>query len=302
MPELPEVETVRRILHPVIVGQAIQGITLGTFPEVIGSTMEGLDPVALLIGQSFTDTSRRGKYLILHLDNGLYLIVHLRMTGRLLLIPSIDPPVRFQYVAIHLGNGLDLRFGDQRKFGRLILSTPDDVTQLDRRLGPEPFASSLNASTLRAVLANRPGKIKNALLDQGVIAGLGNIYVDEALYRARIHPERPSNTLAVDELKRVLRAVRLVLNQSLARQGTTFSSFENPYGEQGTNASFLRAYGRASAGGLCLRCGAPMERIVVGGRGTTFCPRCQVNRIPSPNPQELDGESSSTRLPNGSNS
>jgi len=300
MPELPEVETVRRILHPGIVGQAIQGVTLGTFEEVIDSTIEGVDPVASLVGQTFTDTRRRGKYLILQLDGGLFLIVHLRMTGRLLLVPTEDPSVRFEYIAIHLGNGLDIRFGDQRKFGRLILSTPDDVARLDRKLGPDPFASSLKAGSLHDVLARRPGRIKNALLDQTVIAGLGNIYVDEALYRARIHPLRPSNSLTIEELKRVLQAVRVVLNQSLERQGTTFSTFENPYGEPGTNASFLRAYGRSANGGLCLRCGIPMERIVVGGRGTTFCPRCQVYRLPSEELQAPEAQSNSSRLPNGS--
>lgn len=301
MPELPEVETVRRILQPGIVGQSITGVTVGNFPGVIASTMESVDPVASLIGRTFLDTSRRGKYLILHLDDGLYLVVHLRMTGRLLLVPTTDPPVRFEHIALHLLNDMDIRFGDQRKFGRLVLSTQDDVNHLDQRLGPEPFASWLTASSLEKVLSRRPGKIKNALLDQGVIAGLGNIYVDEALYRARIHPERRSNSLTFDELKRVLRAVRLVLNQSLERQGTTFSSFENPYGEPGTNAEFLKAYGRAREGGRCLRCGTPLERIVVGGRGTTFCPRCQVNQLPSPAmTQEPEGDSSSTRLPNGS--
>lgn len=295
MPELPEVETVRRILHPGIVGQTIQDVRIGTFPDVIGATIDGVDPSASLVGLPFTDTSRRGKYLILHLDDHLYLIVHLRMTGRLLLVPSGDPPVRFEHAALQLSNGIDIRFGDQRKFGRLMLSTEDDVARLDRALGPEPFASSLNAASLRGVLVRRPGKIKNALLDQRVIAGLGNIYVDEALYRARIHPERPSNSLTLDELKRVVRAMRLVLNQALDRQGTTFSSFENPYGEPGANASFLRAYGRAKHGGLCLRCGTPLERTVVGGRGTTFCPRCQVNRLP---PGE--GESSSNPPPHES--
>lgn len=298
MPELPEVETVRRILHPGIVGQTIVEVAVGSFAGVIAASIDGVDPVASLVGLTFTDTSRRGKYLFLHLDDGWRLIVHLRMTGRLLLVPSADPPVRFEHIALRLGNGLDVRFGDQRKFGRLIVARQEDVAQLDRRLGPEPFASALTAATLTDTLRRRPGKIKNALLDQRVIAGLGNIYVDEALYRARIHPERPSNSLTTGELKRVLRAVRLVLNQSLDRQGTTFSSFENPYGEAGTNAQFLRAYGRARGG--CFRCGTPMERIVVGGRGTTFCPRCQVNQPTNDNDQASLGGNSAIRLPNGS--
>ncbi len=277
MPELPEVETVRRILHAGIIGQTITGVTIGAFSEVLTSSMDGIDPASTLIGRTLVDTRRRGKYLILHLSERLYLIVHLRMTGRLLLIPAVEPAVRFEHAAIHLANGLDMRYGDQRKFGRLVVSTEDDLTRLSQRLGPEPFASSLTAESLLQALSRRPGRIKNALLDQRVIAGLGNIYVDEALYRSRIHPERPSNSLTHDELGRVLRAMRLVLNQSLARQGTTFSSFENPYGEAGTNAELLRAYGRSRDGGRCSRCGTPMERIVVGGRGTTYCPQCQIN-------------------------
>lgn len=301
MPELPEVETVRRILHPGITGRSIRGITLGDFPGVLASSMAGVEPVTTLKGRTFLDTSRRGKYLILQLDGGLFLIVHLRMTGRLLLAPATDPPVRFEHLSIHLDNGLDIRFGDQRKFGRLVLSTRDDVDRLEGRLGPEPFAASLTGTSLARALARRPGKIKNVLLDQGVIAGLGNIYVDEALYRARVHPERPSNSLSIDELSRVLRAARLVLNHALERQGTTFSSFENPYGEPGTNASFLRAYGRARDGGQCSRCGTLMERIVVGGRGTTFCPRCQVNPAAAPEDSQLvDGDTNSSRFPQGS--
>ncbi|MBA3275293.1 MAG: bifunctional DNA-formamidopyrimidine glycosylase/DNA-(apurinic or apyrimidinic site) lyase [Chloroflexia bacterium] len=301
MPELPEVETVRRILHPAIVGQKITSITIGDFPAVLSSSLEGVEPARSLPGRTFVDSSRRGKYLFLHLDNELCLVVHLRMTGRLLLVPSSDPPVRFEHLALHLESGVDIRFGDQRKFGRLWLAGREEIDRLDRRLGPEPFASSLTSTRLAAVLARRPGRIKNALLDQGVIAGLGNIYVDEALYRARIHPERPSNSLTIGELGRVLRATRFVLNHALEHQGTTFSSFENPYGEAGTNANFLRAYGRAKNGGRCSRCGTPMRRIVVGGRGTTFCPCCQVNPFAASNEDHFgNGDRNSSRLPNGS--
>jgi formamidopyrimidine-DNA glycosylase len=222
-----------------------------------------------------TGTTRRGKYLTLHLDNGLVLITHLRMTGRLLLVPATDPPVRFEHIAIHLGNGSDIRFGDQRKFGRLVLADQAAVDQLDRKLGPEPFDSKLTTSSLHASLARRPGPIKNALLDQHLIAGLGNIYVDEALYRAKINPLYPAKSLAVDQLKRLLQAIRHVLNMSLANQGTTFSTFENPYGETGSNANFLRAYNRAKSGDSCARCGTPFVRTVVAGRGTTYCPTCQ---------------------------
>lgn len=277
MPELPEVETVRLVLHPAIVGRRIVGVSLRDFPAVLETTLPGIDPAATLTNRSIVDTSRRGKYLALHLDEGWFTIVHLRMTGRLLLVPASEEPVRFEHLAIHLDNGLDIRFGDQRKFGRIVVANQDEMDRLDRKLGPEPLSTHLTAERLLQFLARRTGKIKNALLDQEVIAGLGNIYVDEALYRARIHPERPSNSLSVDELRRVIQASRHVLNQALSRHGTTFSSFENPYGEAGGNSNFLRAYGRAKDGGRCPRCGTPFERIVVGGRGTTFCPHCQVN-------------------------
>jgi formamidopyrimidine-DNA glycosylase len=279
MPELPEVETVRRILDAGIVGESIRDVSIGDFPAVLAATLDGIDPAQTLMGRTFTETARRGKYLVLNLDAGWHLIVHLRMTGRLLLLPAGAPAVRFEHLAIRLGNDMDIRFGDQRKFGRLVLATTNDVDRLDRKLGPEPFAAEINATSLSRSLARRPGKIKNALLDQRLIAGLGNIYVDESLYRSRIHPERASNSLTIEEVKRVIRAIRHVLNGAIERQGTTFSSFENPYGEQGTNAGFLRVYGR-SGGGLCFRCGAALQRIVVGGRGTTFCPRCQVIGTP----------------------
>jgi formamidopyrimidine-DNA glycosylase len=280
MPELPEVETVRRILHPEIVGRRITGVSLRDFPAVLESSLPGIDPASSLVGHAIMDTARRGKYLFLELDGGLVVIIHLRMTGRLLLVPSSSPPVRFEHLAIHLDDGLDIRFGDQRKFGRVVLAEATALDTLDRKLGPEPFSARLTPDSLAQSLSRRPGKVKNALLDQSVIAGLGNIYVDEALYRARIHPAHPSNTLDIEALRKLLRAIRVILNQAISRQGTTFSSFENPYGEPGENVNFLRAYGRARDGGRCPRCGTPFMRTVVGGRGTTFCPHCQV--IPAP--------------------
>lgn len=279
MPELPEVETVRSLLEPEIVGQTITGVTLGTFAGVMENLIPGRSPESSLVESRILGVRRRGKYLIASLSNGLHLIIHLRMTGRLLILRTGAPPVRFEHAAIHLSSGFDLRFGDQRKFGRLTLASPDDIERLDRRLGPEPFARRLTATTLREGLRRRPGKIKNALMDQGLIAGLGNIYVDEALFRTRIHPEQASNSLTLEQLRRLLQAIRLILRLAIQRQGTTFSSFENPYGEAGDNANYLRAYGRAKSGRCCPRCGTPFQRIIVGGRGTTFCPRCQVRTV-----------------------
>ena len=275
MPELPEVETVRRLIAPHVVGHTIAGVELDpAFPDVLEGP-DGIDPVAGIVDRTITGAQRRGKYLIFPLDNGMSLVIHLRMTGRLLLTEHDAPPVRFQHAALALDNGMDLRFGDQRKFGRIRLTLPDEIEALSARLGPEPLDASFTGDGLYAALQRRPGKIKPVLLDQHLVAGLGNIYVDEALFRTRIHPLTPANTLGRDDAGRLVRAIRHVLRGALANQGTTFSTFENPYGEAGSNASFLNVYGKGRHGFPCPRCGTPLEHLVVGGRGTTICPRCQ---------------------------
>jgi formamidopyrimidine-DNA glycosylase len=275
MPELPEVETVRRLIAPQSVGHTIKDVVLRDFAAVLEGP-DGVDPRGTLIGATITGVERRGKYLLVSLDSGLWVVVHLRMTGRLLLRPTGSPPVRFEHIAIMLDDGYDLRFGDQRKFGRVRVSLPNEVAALSRRLGPEPFDRRLTGRALHVALARRPGKIKQVLLDQALLAGLGNIYVDEALHRARIHPEQPARTLTLGDATRLLGAIRHVLRVGLQNKGTTFSTFENPYGEAGSNAAALQVYGKGRSGAPCPRCGTPLKRLTVGGRGTSFCPRCQV--------------------------
>ncbi len=274
MPELPEVETVRTALSDSIVGRRITRIRFHQF----GGIMDGLSPAlasAALRGRMIIGARRRGKYLILDLDDGMHLLVHLRMTGRLLVVPASQPPIRFEHLALQLDNGTDLRFGDQRKFGRVLLVDDAAVDHLDARLGPEPLDRAFTSSALYLALQTRPGKLKNILLDQSVIAGLGNIYVDEALFRARLHPLRAASSLSMEEATRLHRAIRAVLRQGIANQGTTFATFENPYGERGDNARRLQVYGKGRQGGACPRCGDGLVRLVVGGRGTTICPSCQ---------------------------
>jgi formamidopyrimidine-DNA glycosylase len=180
-------------------------------------------------------------------------------------------------------NGMDLRFGDQRKFGRVRLTLPDEVDALYARLGPEPFDSHVTGQWLHGKLQRRSGKIKAVLLDQHLLAGLGNIYVDEALYRTRIHPEHIARELSLEDVTRLVDSIRHVLKSAIGHQGTTFSTFENPYGESGSNANFLRVYGKGRLGLPCPRCGTSLEHTTVGGRGTTFCPRCQQLSSESPN-------------------
>jgi formamidopyrimidine-DNA glycosylase len=275
MPELPEVETVRTIVARELTGRAITGVTYRDFPGVTGEMQP--DAFAIVVtGRTFLAPERRGKYLLLPLDDDAALVVHLRMTGRLLVMPTDAPPARFEHLAIHLDSGRDLRFADQRKFGR-VLHLPLEAarTQLAATLGPEPLERGFTASYLAARLAGRTAPIKAFLLDQRHIAGLGNIYVDEVLFRSRIHPLTPAGSLAPSQTRSLVRSIRAVLRSAIENQGTTFSNFENPYGERGNNASFLNVYGRARTGEPCVRCGTPLAWIRLGGRGTSYCPHCQ---------------------------
>lgn len=273
MPELPEVETVRRSLLDKIVGRRIHALRLTDFPGVLGAD-RAEDVQARVAGRQVARIRRRAKYLLLDLDDDTTIVVHLRMTGKLSVVPYDEPPLRFERLAIELDDGFDLRFSDQRKFGRVLHIQDDELARLEQRLGREPLEPEFSAAWLQERLLRRPGKIKAVLLDQGLIGGLGNIYVDESLFRAGIHPERRANTLTADEVQRVHRAIRDVLRAAVAGQGTTFSSFEDAAGNPGRYGGRLRVYGRGGKG-PCPVCGAPLERIVVGGRGTSFCPRCQ---------------------------
>lgn len=285
MPELPEVETVRRSLEAPLRGRRVTGLRLADFPGVIGH--ESREQVAArLIGRRFTGARRRAKYLLLDLDDGTALMVHLRMTGHLEIVPAAAPRLRFEHLAIALDDGCDLRFADQRKFGRVLHLQAADLRRLERRFGPEPLGSRFTADWLAGALAKRPGRLKSVLLDQEVVAGLGNIYADEALFRARLHPERPANGLSPHDVRSLHRAIRAVLREGVDRRGTSFSSYRDATGAKGENQFNLRVYGQGGHG-PCPRCGWPLGRLVVGGRGTSFCPRCQ--RMP--------GDSRRMRMP-----
>jgi formamidopyrimidine-DNA glycosylase len=274
MPELPEVETLRAGLEPRIVGRHITAVRLGEFLGVIGDS--ALDEFsARVVDRKIESLQRRGKFLITRLGDDLNLLIHLRMTGSLLHVHRDAAPERFQHLTLELDDDSDLRFSDQRKFGRVLLAEKPVVEALNLRLGPEPLADSFSTQLLIARLKNRSGPIKNILLNQEVVAGLGNIYVDEALFRARIHPVRPANSLSEEETKRLHRSIRTVLREALQNRGTSFSSFRDSYGESGSNQHSLQVYGRGGTEAPCLRCGGPLIKITVGGRGTHFCPRCQ---------------------------
>ena len=235
-----------------------------------------LDPGAFalrLAGQTVANVGRRRKWVTISLSGGDTLLVHLRMTGQLVLEPEEAPDDRYTRVLFSLGDGRKLRFSDQRKFGRLRLV--GDPAEVLGDLGPEPLADDFTAAQLSEMLARRRGRIKPLLLNQRFLVGLGNIYTDEALWRAGVHPLRRADTLAPAEVRRLHRAIRSVLRAAIASGGTTLqdAAYRQADGSAGEFFDRLGVYGRM--GQPCLRCGTPVERIKVSQRGTHFCPRCQ---------------------------
>jgi len=272
VPELPEVETTRRTLAPHLVGRTFTGVVL-EWPKAVAYP----DTAAFeqrLIGRRVIDLARRGKHLIVMLDDGSQLIVHLRMTGSLQFADQAALPTRFTRNTLRLDNAAELRFVDLRKFGQLWLIGPDEQHLVPfLRTGPEPLAPEFTEQILVDLLRGRPGKLKATLLDQHVLAGLGNIYVDEALFEAALHPERTVISLDDSELARLQRAVVAVLQRGVANQGTSYRDFVGPFGEQGSNQEDLRVWRRE--GQPCIRCATPIQKIRVAGRGTHLCPNCQ---------------------------
>jgi formamidopyrimidine-DNA glycosylase len=274
MPELPEVETIRRDLLPHVVGRAIAGFRLSPGASRV---IRDVAPEAFarrLSGRRIDDLSRRGKYLLFRLDGPrppLYLAVHLRMTGSLLYRRAGDPPDAYVRAVIALDDGSELRSADLRKLGQIWLAdSPEDATG---KLGPEPLDDGFTAAKLKETFSGRRAPVKAVLLDQRAIAGIGNIYADEALFAARIHPQRLAATLSDAEVKRLHRAIRRVLNDALGNRGSSFRDYVDGKGREGTHQLRVKVFRRT--GQPCYVCGAKIARIKVGGRSTHFCPHCQ---------------------------
>ncbi|RPI58364.1 MAG: bifunctional DNA-formamidopyrimidine glycosylase/DNA-(apurinic or apyrimidinic site) lyase [Chloroflexi bacterium] len=274
MPELPEVETVARGLREPLEGRTIVDVTV-RWPRTVALPRgqdAGDEFRRRLLGRRVTSVGRRGKYVVIALDEG-YLLIHLKMTGRLQVVPRHQPPDKHVHTLFDLDDGRQLRFRDVRKFGRIYLvDRPESVTA---GLGPEPLAAGLTLADFRRLLARRSGRLKSLLLNQAFLAGLGNIYADEILFRARLHPLRRAASLAGEEQERLYRAVRAVLEEAIADQGTTLGDggYVDAEGQVGRHQERLAVYHRA--GQPCPRCQAPIERVVIGGRSSHFCPRCQ---------------------------
>ncbi|CAA9568858.1 MAG: Formamidopyrimidine-DNA glycosylase [uncultured Thermomicrobiales bacterium] len=274
MPELPEVETVRRGLEEQLAGRsfAAQPLVRLEWPRTIAApTPEAL--AARLGGRGIRGVRRRAKFLIVDLDGGEHLVIHLRMTGQLRVVPATAPPDRFERVAFALAGGDELRFSDIRRFGRVALLDEAELVERLRALGPEPLGDEWGAEAFAAGLARRRSRLKPLLLDQSFLAGLGNIYVDEALHRAGLHPLILADEVPAARAVALHAAVREVLAEAIASGGTSFSNYRDAYGGEGDYYERRRVYGRADQ--PCLTCGDAIRRIVVGGRGTHFCPSCQ---------------------------
>jgi len=226
-------------------------------------------------GQEIVGVSRRGKYAIFGLASGDALIVHRGMSGSLLLRSAGEPMEGHLRLLFRLDDGRELRFNDPRKFGKVyVMGASGRERPLPwSQMGPEPLDAGFTARSLLQALRRRKARIKPLLLNQQVIAGLGNIYVDEALYTASIHPERRANTLGPVEIERLHRAIRSVLGNAIEGRGTTFSSYTDIEGRAGTYQDSLQVFRRAGA--TCSRCGTAIIRLVVAGRGTHICPNCQ---------------------------
>lgn len=272
MPELPEVQTIADALAPLIVGQVITGVSVRW-----AGVVDGPEPalfIAALCGRRILEVGRRGKYMLFRLDDDRWLVMHLRMTGEMRVVPMSEPLDRHDHLVFRLEDGQEWRFRDQRKFGRAYLV--DDPAQIVGRLGPEPLSPAFTASHLAVVLAGRRSPIKSLLLDQHIVAGIGNIYADEALYRARIHPLIEGRALDEAQREALVGAVRTVIQQALAEMGTTLRDYRRPDGSLGNFQNRLQVFRRTDE--PCPSCGAPIRRIVVGGRSTHFCPVEQVLR------------------------
>ena len=277
MPELPEVETIKNELLPHIVGRQVTGVTL--FWEGIVRQPPVKEFCSRLIGQRLTGLARRGKYLIFSLTSGEVLIIHLKMTGSLLLKPASAEMGKFIRAIIHLDNGTEIHFRDPRKFG--LMRLVEDADFIDDKLGPEPLEAGFTPQVLAQRLSNRTAPIKALLYDQTVIAGIGNMYADEALFAARIHPLRPGGSLSLEEVEHLYQAIQQVLWSAIGNKGASTDTYFRPDGTRGT-AHFQFQVAHRLNGESCPVCGTPIERITVRNRGTYFCPKCQP---PSPPPQ-----------------
>ncbi|WP_408954981.1 bifunctional DNA-formamidopyrimidine glycosylase/DNA-(apurinic or apyrimidinic site) lyase [Natroniella sp. ANB-PHB2] len=271
MPELPEVQTVVDTLQPLIIKQVIADVKIKN--EKLIAKPKSNEFKKILRGSSIKKVSRRGKYIMIEFDNEYYLVTHLRMTGRFVYASQGDSGDKYDYIFLKFKNGDELRLGSKRKFTRTYLVKDLQEAGSLTKLGPEPLTAEFTVTRFEKMISSRRGRIKPLLLNQRFLAGLGNIYVDESLYLAQIHPLRTADTLTEREVEKLYRAIRKVLSEGIEQRGTTKWDYVDASGQAGNYQNYLRVYDRE--GEECRRCGSSLKRIKVGGRSSYFCPDCQ---------------------------
>ncbi|HAY52452.1 MAG TPA: DNA-formamidopyrimidine glycosylase [Lactobacillus sp.] len=272
MPELPEVETVRRGLADTVIGRTVRSVS-SDWPKIVGGDLAAFQ--AAVTGRTITGVDRRGKYLLFRFSGDRTMVSHLRMEGKYAYGAANAPKERFTHVIFTFTDGSQLRYRDMRKFGRMTLVPTGAENQVHglRDLGPEPFSPEFTVNYLKQALAKRHAAIKGILLNQTVVAGLGNIYADEVLWLTRIHPLTPADEISAVKIRRLHDAIIAELQQAIAAHGTTVHSFVGADGQTGDFQNALHVYDRE--GQPCERCGTMIVKIRVAGRGTHFCPHCQ---------------------------
>ena len=280
MPELPEVETIVRDLRPQLAGRRIESVQLTRDPAIRKRLVRYPNAtkfVRSLRGRTIKSVERRGKYVVMPLDqDGLRLVVHLGMSGHLRVWEPEEAPVKHTHFRAMLDSGLELRYDDPRQFGRLLLGTQEELVAggaFPSKLGPEPIHGGLTEAEFDKIVKSRRRPIKSALLDQSFLAGVGNIYADEACFRAGIRPSRWTHRLTARERRALYSAIQEVLENSIAARGSSIINYVDAFGVSGGNQEKLLVYGRA--GEPCVRCGTPLQGTRLAGRGTVYCRACQ---------------------------
>lgn len=274
MPELPEVETIRRGLCKNTLGLKITDVTI-LLPKIINTTATRFRNA--IIGKNILDAQRHAKIIIITLSSDYSLVIHLKISGQLLYLPKTAPIKKHTHIIFNLSNKYQLRFWDQRQFGYVKMFKKPDMVKFinDMEFGPEPLEKSFTLNCFRELLKNRSnGRIKPLLMDQTFISGIGNLYADEILFYAKIHPLRKPASLTDMEINKIYQGIKKILNLAIKKRGSSVELYVDVEGKPGGYVPYIKAYGRE--GESCLRCRTRIKRIKIGSRSASFCPHCQL--------------------------
>lgn len=295
MPELPEVETIKNDLKRAILNKQIASIVVRK-KKIIKNKFKDFE--IHVKGSTFTNISRIGKLIIFHLKNDKYLLIHLKMTGQLIYKPHLNPllskerrkkviaggheipgmdkklPNKYSHVIFNFSDKSTLYFNDMRRFGYLRIVDEDELKEVKSVFGIEPLTNNFKLKDFKKIFKNRKINVKSLLLNQKLVAGIGNIYVDEILFKAGVGPTRVAGEIKENEMERIFKASEEILKKAIKYRGTTFSDYVDSKGEKGNFTKLLKVYGRD--GKECKKCGKTIKKIKVGGRGTRYCPKCQI--------------------------